>query len=153
MFIRQSQRKIILLDLAHCVYTELEKNSPSSNPNLEDVYVYVYKKSFGLSCTIAEEKLSGHIQIQTYCSYTNIIHTLTHIQKSSWDKWVIVYYERLMNHDNLFIIPSVTSAVDPKHFSGLATREGGKGQVRPKWWNPQILVNVHQSHTKQLQKN
>lgn len=84
MFIGQSQRRRELLDLAHCVYTELEIKQTELVIQTLRIFLCTFTKCPSVPVEpLQREKVSGHVEIQIYCSYTNIIHSLTHTLKSS----------------------------------------------------------------------
>ena len=107
---------------------------PNSSQNLDIIFLYVHKLSLKFISYHAEEKVSSHIQIQMYCSYAHSSRYLprnTHTNSPPVLRQMgssFIFCKCLVNHENHFIIPSVTSTVYPKHSPGLATYRGG---VRP----------------------
>lgn len=134
----------MLLHFVQCVST-LEK-SPFKLELDWVFFIFIYTtcpSSLKVCMQRKSKHLYTHSDVLLISTAAITIHVPLIQRVLSWDKWVIFLCKCLAKHENHFIIPSVSSAVYPKDFSGLATE--GLGRVM----RPEILVNiVHRSHTK-----
>lgn len=150
MFIGQCQRRTELLDLAQCVCTELEMKQSELVIQTLWIFLCALTKCPSGFCGAFTQGKERRPRRDSYILLVYKRHPFfnKHTMKSSWDKWVIFYYERIMSCDNLFIahlsfVQFIQSTLFFLFvFLGPATGEKG-GAVRPECFNPQILSIVH----------